>query len=157
MLSYFSKLKMDLGEENKICSQVWLSEKQTGQKSMKFFQNSNHDHILIERDLYPPLLGNNECSAKHTGEYFRSETDEDREFDEDDPVFMDCEPFPTDTERFLGENVQFSKLKELCPEAGTEPHNIARKSSWKKKKCLSLDSRRWDNAKESISKGKDSG
>ena len=70
----------------------------------------------------------------------------------DDPFFMDCEPIPTDTERFLGENVQFSKLKELSREAGTEPNNIARKRSWKKK-CLSLDSRRWDNAKESISKG----
>ena len=133
-----------------MCSQVWLSEKPE-QRSMKFYQNSNH--MLIESDSYPPLLEENAYPAKDKEDFLQSELEEKMNVDEDNLVFMDCEPVSADTERFLSENDQFTKLKEPGQEARTDTNTMKRKRSWKKRKCLSLDTKRWDNAKETISKG----
>ena len=106
--------------------------------------------------------------------------DEEKDSDEDGSLFLDCEsvterllPVVDSEEMLRGKGTgmplsgkvsgmslpgtdQVLQLKEKGQGGKVEQNNIKRKKSWKRKKCLSLDTRRWDNAKDTISKGRKS-
>ena len=138
--------------EKKMCSQIWLSDN-PAEEFMTIFQKNSHVRIESSSSVTPRE------DFENDSDLVGSESGQGEELDEDELVFEDCEPissamFVENTQQLISDSRQFSKFEELCPEIRKEQNNMERKRSWKRKKCLSLDSKRWDNAKNTISKGR---
>ena len=155
--SHLKRTILEEEMENKMSGECWLSDAME-RKNMQFCQNSGADDISIRTDSRLE----NEDDVKNE--------EEEKESDEDESIFLDCESV---TERLVTvidrEEISTGKVSEMSRagndqvsqfeeegQGGRLKQNniIKRKKSWKRKKCLSLDNRRWDNAKDTISKGR---
>ena len=154
--SHLKRTLLEEEMENNMSSKCWLSDA-IEQKNMQFCQNSGANDIYITTD-----------SCLENKDNIKNK--EEKESDEDESIFLDCESV---TERLVtvidreeistgkvsemsrAGNDQVSQFEEEGQGGRLEQNNIIkRKKSWKRKKCLSLDNRRWDNAKDTISKGR---